>query len=113
MRSLEDLLDATEKIEFTRSQQCLEILDNHLQDIISQVQKLWNRPSGELLELKGCSWVIHERYHMDTEDQMKWTFNHCKYRIIKSTKQLLVSRVKNAQVKARSGHGVSVENTGK
>jgi hypothetical protein len=45
--------------------------------------------TAALIELKGCSWVLHERYHMDTYDQLKWTFHHCKHRIAKAGNDLI------------------------
>ena len=57
-------------LEFTGNQKCIESLDNILQDIISDITKGDYRSSGELVDLKGCSWTLHERYHMDGEDQL-------------------------------------------
>jgi len=76
-------------LEFTENQKCIESLDNILQDLIVDITKSDYRASGELVDLKGCSWVLHERYHMDGEEQLKWTFHHTKFRILKNGLNLL------------------------
>ncbi len=76
-------------LEFTGNQKCIESLDNILQDIITDLTKGQYRSSGELIDLKGCSWTLHERYHMDGEEELKWTFHHTKFRILKNTLNLL------------------------
>jgi hypothetical protein len=86
MKALRDLLIEVENLKFSSDQRCIESLDNYLQDLIMIVKDL---ASGELLELKGCSWTLHERYHMDDEAELKWTFHHTKHRILKNGTELL------------------------
>jgi hypothetical protein len=89
MEVLTKHLVAVDDLRFTGDQRCIESLDNILQDIIEELTRVRHRASGELLELKGCSWVLHERYHMDSVDDLKWTFNHTKFRILKNTITLI------------------------
>lgn len=89
MENLGGYLVMVDLLEFTGDQKCIEALDNILQDIIKDITKSNYRSSGELVDLKGCSWVLHERYHMDGEGQLKWTFHHTKFRILKSGLNLL------------------------
>jgi hypothetical protein len=89
MENLGGYIVMIDLLEYTGAQKCIESLDNILQDIILDLTKSDYRSSGELIDLKGCSWVLHERYHMDDEEQLKWTFHHIKFRILKSGLNLL------------------------
>lgn len=89
MKRAEQLLEKVESLHFSGDQKCIELLDNILQDLIIIITQSDYRMSGALIELQGCSWVLHERYHMDTYDQLKWTFHHCKYRILKAVSELI------------------------
>jgi hypothetical protein len=88
MEGLEKLVSQVEQIPFTQNQKCIETLDNRLQDIIAILSK--DKPSGELMDLKLCSWTLHERYHMNDLEQLKWTFNHTKHRILKNGNEILI-----------------------
>ena len=75
---------ALQDLPFSGNVGCIEALDNLLQDILLFMQQQQTMASGELLELKNCSWVLHERYHMDTAAELKFTFHHTKHRMMKS-----------------------------
>ena len=92
MEKLKVLLDEVEGVTFTGKIHCIELLANRLQDILYYLEAIDHKASGELIELKGCSWTLHERYHMDNEDQMMWTFHHTKHKIIRSCNSLLESK---------------------
>lgn len=100
MKSLEYLLAQVEGVSFNGKPNCIELLDNCLQDVLFHLETMGHRASGELIELRGCSWVLHERYHMDTEEQLKWTFHHTKFKIMRSCQSLLNSKrlVKRAEL---------------
>lgn len=89
MENLGGYLVMIDLLEFSGNQKCIELLDNILQDLIIDLTKSNYKACGELVDLKGCSWVLHERYHMDTEEQLKWTFHHTKFRILKNGLNLL------------------------
>lgn len=89
MENLENLFEKAESLKFSGDQKCIELLDNLLQDIMESVTSCNLKMSPAIIELKGCSWVLHERYHMDTYDQLKWTFHHCKHRITKAGNDLI------------------------
>lgn len=84
MEEVVEFLVAVDALEYDGKQSCVEALDALLQDLIKQLTKDGYRTSGDLLELKNCSWVLHERYFVDDEHKFKWTFYHTKYRIIRS-----------------------------
>jgi hypothetical protein len=89
MKNLSHLLLELEAIQFDAKQSCIELLDNQLHSILDYLVLIKAKPSGDLIELKNCSWVLHERYHMDTEAQLKWTFHHTKFRMVKSCYNLI------------------------
>jgi hypothetical protein len=89
MENLGGYLVLVDLLEFSGDQKCIRSLDNLLQDIIADLTKGEHRASGELVDLKSCSWVLHERYHMDGEEQLKWTFHHTKFRVLKNGLNLL------------------------
>lgn len=89
MENLGGYIVMVDLLEFSGDQKCIEQLDNILQDMIVDLTKSGYRSSGELFDLKGCSWVLHERYHMDDEAQLKWTFHHTKFRILRNGMNLL------------------------
>ncbi len=91
MEGLGRLTQTVNDLEFRADQKCIESLDNLLQDIMLLLTGSGYKASAEIVDLKGCSWVLHERYHMDTEEQLKWTFHHCKHRILKNCNGLLQS----------------------
>lgn len=94
MEKLGHLLAEIEALPFNAKQSCVERLDNQLQDVLLFLNNMQLKACGELLELKNCSWVLHERYHMDTEEQLKFTFHHTKHRILKSAGALLELNLK-------------------
>ncbi len=102
MERLYHLIQKIEKIHFTEKWVCVEQLDNALQDILYYLESVNHKASGELIELKSCSWVLHERYHMDDEGQMKWTFHHTKHKMIRSCRSLL-ERIDNKRKDSDSG----------
>ena len=83
------LKHAVEQVKFTGHWSCFELLDNRLQEILYYLEAIGHRSSGELLALKGCSWVLHERYHCGTEEQMTWTFHHTQHKILKNCEGLI------------------------
>ena len=87
MQSLEKLTGEIEELKFN-NQKCIELLDNRLQDILQALDEMGHKASGELIDLKSCSWVLHERYHMDTEEELKWTFHHTRHRILRNLKYI-------------------------
>jgi hypothetical protein len=89
MEELERIIAEIEKTPYTADQKCVELLDNHLQDIIKLLSAHHLKASSEWLGLKDCTWTLHERYHMDSEEQLKWTFHHTKHRILKNSESLL------------------------
>lgn len=92
MKNLEKLLNlrhAVEELPFSGKPDCIMRLGNLLQDVLDTLIIPGYRSSGELIELKNCSWTLHERYYLDTEEQIKWTFYHCRFRILKSLHALL------------------------
>lgn len=89
MESLEKLLGEVTQLKFCRTQRCIELLDNLLQDVLEAVEQAGHRASGELIDLKRCSWVLHERYHMDDEEQLKWTFHHTRHRIVRDLSEII------------------------
>ncbi len=89
MERLSHLLVKIEQLRFNTRWSCIEQLDNALNDLLYYLETIGHKASGELFELKSCSWVLHERYHMDNEEQMKWTFHHTKHKIIRSCRSLL------------------------
>jgi hypothetical protein len=93
MNRLVQLLEQVEKVPFTEKWPCIEQLDNVLQDVLYYLETIHHKASGELIELKSCSWVLHERYHMDNEEQMKWTFHHTKHKVVRSCRSLLEREV--------------------
>ncbi len=99
MQKLVQLLEQVEKVPFSEKWICVEQLDNVLQDVLFYLEAIDHKASGELIELKSCSWVLHERYHMDNEEQMKWTFHHTKHKMIRSCRSL----VEKAENKKRIG----------
>jgi hypothetical protein len=86
MQSLEKLMGEIEELKFTDNQKCIELLDNRLQDVLLALDEMGHKASGELIDLKRCSWVLHERYHMDTEEELKWTFHHTRHRMLRDLK---------------------------
>src|SRR5688572_9957585 len=103
MERLAHLLSQVEKVPFTQKWSCIEQLDNVLQDVLFHLEGINHKASGELIELKSCSWVLHERYHMDNEEQMKWTFHHTKHRMIRSCGCIL-ERMGNMNNKPENSH---------
>ena len=96
MENLERFMNEIQLLPYTGKASCIEALDNLLQDILLDI-KLQKLPaSGEILELKNCSWVLHERYHMDTESDLKFTFHHTKHRMLKSCLSLEEKLAKKA-----------------
>lgn len=89
MEKLVQLLEQVEKVPYTNKWACIEQLDNVLQDMLLYLEAIHHKACGEWIELKSCSWVLHERYHMDNEEQMKWTFHHTKHKMIRSCRSLL------------------------
>ena len=89
MEAAERLIHEIDKIEFSGNQKCIEILDNRLQDLILYLTSIGQKASSEWIGLKDCSWVLHERYYMDSEEELKWTFHHCKHRILKNGEAIL------------------------
>jgi hypothetical protein len=96
MERIAGIAELVETIDFTNSPKCLEKLDYYLQDILIVLRELGHSASGELIDLKGCSWALHERYHLDTEEALRWTFHHTKHRIIRNCQNIL----ERAKVKA-------------
>lgn len=89
MESLEILTKNLEEVLFTAKPGCIEALHNRLQDIIFHLEAREPVISGELIGLRSCAWVLHERYYMDTEDQLLWTFHHTKHKILRSCNNLM------------------------
>ncbi|MCW3075764.1 MAG: hypothetical protein JWO32_373 [Bacteroidetes bacterium] len=92
MKEVEYLLQQIEGIEFSGNQKCIEKLDNRLQDLIRILTFLGQKASSEWIALKDCSWTLHERYHMDSEENLKWTFHHSKHNILKNGTLILNAR---------------------
>lgn len=86
---LSELRQAVEELPFSGKPDCVMRLGNLLQDVLDTLTAPGYKSSGELIELKNCSWTLHERYFLDTEEQVKWTFYHCRFRILKSLQVLL------------------------
>lgn len=89
MERLRSLIDQIDQINFSGKQKCIESLDNRLQDVLLFLQQINIVMSGEYIDLKLCSWVLHERYHMDNDEDLKWTFHHTKHRILKNCNEIL------------------------
>ncbi len=89
MENLGGYLVMVDLLEYSGDNKCIVSLDNILQDLIMDITKGDYRSSGELIDLKGCSWTLHERYYLTNEDQLKWTFHHTKFRILRSGLNLL------------------------
>lgn len=89
MDTLEKLSAEIENLRFTKDQKCIELLDNRLQDVMQRLEEQGHKASGELIDLKQCSWVLHERYHMDDEEELKWTFHHIRHRILRNIRNIL------------------------
>lgn len=94
MQELEKIITDIEEINYTGNQKCIELLDNHLQDLLRILNDCGQKASSEWLGLKDCTWALHERYHMDSEEELKFTFHHMKHRILKNGEALLI-RLKN------------------
>lgn len=107
MEKLKHFIVQVELIRFTGKWTCIEQLDNALQDVLAYMEANHHKPSGELLELRSCSWVLHERYHMDNEEQMKWTFHHTKHKMLRSCRNLL-ERIENKLRKEMVGEDRSI-----
>lgn len=106
MERLLQLLDRIENLPFTGKWLCIERLDNALQDLLNYLESIGHKASGELIELKSCSWVLHERYHMDNEEQMKWTFHHTKHKIVRSCRSLLEKTENHNKTSRLEGVGI-------
>ena len=89
MERLKGLVKLIEEIRLTRTSECLKQLDSRLQDILLVLEECEHRTSGELIDLKNCSWTIHERYYLDEAEDLKWTFHHTKHRILRNCLHLL------------------------
>lgn len=89
MINLEQYLVAVDNYEFSGDKKCIELLDNLLQNFIAALHKSNLRSTGEYIDLKGCSWVLHERYYMEDDLKLQWTFYHTKYRIMKNCIELI------------------------
>lgn len=89
MKSLEEFKAALEAVPFEPKPRCIEHLHNRLQNLLFYLEAREPRVSGELIALKACAWVMHERYYMDNEEQLLWTFHHCKHKILRQLEQLL------------------------
>jgi hypothetical protein len=85
-------LVAADELEYTGNHKCLELLDNILQDIIVEITQGDYRSSGELIEMKNCSWTLHERYYSENPEKLKWTFYHSKFRILRSGIELMMKQ---------------------
>ncbi|HQQ95578.1 MAG TPA: hypothetical protein PLQ93_13570 [Bacteroidia bacterium] len=92
MEKLKILLQHIEEVKFTGKILCVELLSNRLQDVLYYLEAIDHKASGELIELKGCAWTLHERFHMDNEDQLMWTFHHTRHKIIRSCMSLIESK---------------------
>ena len=92
MEELRKLLEKIEKIKFTADQRCIERLGNCLHDSLEALECMKFNASAEWLDLKSCAWVIHERYHMEEAEQMKWTFHHSQHRMTKNL-SLIIERM--------------------
>lgn len=103
MESIGEYITLVDALEFTGNRTCFEKLDSVLQDLIFELTREGYRTTGELIDLKGCSWVLHERYYMEDYERLKWTFHHTKYRILKNSIELM-----NKQ-QAREGNGLKIE----
>ncbi|MBA3664044.1 MAG: hypothetical protein H0W61_07540 [Bacteroidetes bacterium] len=86
---LPELIRRVEDVEYSGTQKCIELLDNRLQDLIKLLSDAGQKASSEWIGLKDCSWTLHERYHMDSEEELKWTFHHSKHRILKNAEEIL------------------------
>jgi hypothetical protein len=93
MEAAERIIREIENTEFTANQRCIERLDNHLQDLIKLLSAIGQKASSEWLGLKDCTWTLHERYHMDSEEELKWTFHHIKHRVLKNA-EIILNRCK-------------------
>lgn len=89
MERLEELKAALEAVPFEPKPRCIENLHNRLQDLLFYLEAREPRVSGELIALRACAWVLHERYYMDSEEQLLWTFHHCKHKILRQAEQLM------------------------
>lgn len=89
MDRLVQLRAALEAVSFEPKPRCIEHLHNRLQDLLFYLEAREPKVSGELIALRSCSWVLHERYYMDTEEQLHWTFHHCKHKILRQIEQLM------------------------
>ena len=89
MENLNNFILDLEALPYSGNVRCIEALDNLLQDILLMLAREKLNASGEILELKNCTWVLHERYHMDTPADLKFTFHHTKHRMLKSCLSLL------------------------
>lgn len=87
MEQLKHLLQLVNDTEFSGNPKCIERLDNILQDALIVLKT--KQACSELLELKSCSWTLHERYYMDTDEALKWTFYHTKHRMVKCLSNLI------------------------
>lgn len=57
MEDVVEFLVAVDAVEYDGKPSCVEIMDALLQDLIKRLTKEGYRTSGDLLELKNCSWV--------------------------------------------------------
>ena len=102
MENLDRCIEAIEALPYSGNVRCIEALDNLLQDILVVLARQGHGASGELVELKNCSWVLHERYHMDSEAELKFTFHHTKHRLLKSCIGLRERQERRARVSNQS-----------
>ena len=89
MERLEFLLGKVEEVTFSPKPICIEQLHNRLQDILFYLEARQYPPSGEIIGLRSCAWILYERYYMDNEEQLLWTFHHTKHKIIRFCNGLL------------------------
>lgn len=73
MEDVVEFLVAVDALEYDGKQTCVERMDALVQELIKRLTPDGYQTSGDLLELKNCSWVLHERYFVDDEQKFKWT----------------------------------------
>ena len=101
MKGVIDYLVAVDNTEYTGKSDCFMSLDNILQDLIKNLTHEGYRTSGDLLELKNCSWVLHERYFEEDEQKFKWIFYNTKYRILRSCINIINSSMARERMETK------------
>ena len=95
---IENWIREVDAIEYNGRPDCIMRMGILVEDILRELTQQNTKMSGDLLELKNCCWTLHERFFLDTEEQLRWTFYHGRFRIKRSLNALFETQKRREQV---------------